>query len=324
LWPGGSWEVFFGQLIKSLIVYALISQLLVSTLRFRQHLWLCVLSGIVIATIALRSGATVEGYRIAGATAGIAANPNDLALTLNLFLPFGLVLCRTASKLGRLLASTFVLLSLAAILLSFSRAGFLTLGTVGVLFFVRAIRQRGFRALAGLAAVALVVSLLAPTGYGSRMSTILDHEGEASAETRFANMTRAVRVTLEHPILGVGLGQNILALNAAGGWWSIVHNVYLQIAADLGLPALVVFLILFGRLVRQVRRVQAQPASGPIGRQLASMASATEISLWAYAVAGMFQPVAYNFYFFYIGGFAAALHAAHGRLVATEPTVRAG
>jgi len=320
-WPGGSWEVFFGQLFKSLIVYVLASQLLVDPRRFRQHLWLCLLSGIVIAAIALSSflgGVRVGGYRMAGAIAGMTANPNDLALTLNLFLSFGLLLCVTGSVVGRIAAGAFVLLSLAAVLLSFSRAGFLTLATVGVLCFGRAIRRGGLPALLGLAALALLASLLIPAGYGERISTILDHAGEGSAEDRLADMTRAVRVTIENPFVGVGLGQNILALEAAGGRWHFVHNVYLQISADLGIPALVVFLVLFGLLMRQVREIHAQPPSGVAGRQLAAMAEATEVSLWAYAVAGMFHPAAYQFYFFYLAGFASALNRAHRGLAGPD------
>jgi O-antigen ligase len=317
-WPGGSWDLFFGQLLKSLIVYVLASQLLVAPHRFRQHLWLAVMCGIGIATTALvsfRGGAVVGGYRLAGSIAGLTANPNDLALTLNLFLPFGLLLCATASVIGRLVATVYVLLTLMSILLSFSRAGFLTLVAIGVLFFGRAIRRRGLPVLLGLASLALVFSTQVPTGYGERISTILDHEAEASATARLADMTRAVRVTLENPIVGVGLGQNMLALNANGGRWHVVHNVYLQISTDLGIPALVVFLILFGRLVRQLRAIQSRPAAGAAARQLANLAGATEVSLWAYVAAGMFYPVAYHFYFFYIAGFASALHTAHQRLV---------
>jgi hypothetical protein len=77
----------------------------------------------------------------------------------------------------------------------------------------------------------------------------------------------------------------------------------------------VVFLILFGRLVRQLRAIQSRPAAGAAARQLANLAGATEVSLWAYVAAGMFYPVAYHFYFFYIAGFASALHTAHQRLV---------
>lgn len=324
-WPGGSWDLFWGQLAKSIAVYLLAANLLIAPRRFRQHLWLVVLCGIVIATIALLSyagGATAEGYRIVGALAGLTANPNDLALTLNLFLPFGLALGADRSVVGRIVAAAFIAIALSAVVLSFSRAGFLTLATMVGLWGLRIARRRGAAATLGLLALLLVGWTLLPAGYEDRMVSIVEHEKDelASAATRLENMGRALKVVLENPLLGVGLGQDILALNEKGGFWSIVHNAYLQIAADLGVPALVVFLLLFGRMVGHTRAIQAGPTPGADGRQVARFAAATEVSLWAYAAAAMFHPVAYHFYFFYVAGFAAALHGCHQRLLRPAAT----
>ena len=58
----------------------------------------------------------------------------------------------------------------------------------------------------------------------------------------------ALEVVAHNPIIGVGIGQNVLALNEVGApRWSLVHNVYLQIAVDLGIPALLVYVLLFYR-----------------------------------------------------------------------------
>jgi O-antigen ligase len=318
-WPGGSWSLFTDQLVKSLIVYTLVAHLLVSPWRFRQHLWLILVSGIAIAVMALmafRAGETVEGYRLAGGIAGLTSNPNDFALTLNLFLPFGLVLCVNASPLGRLVAAVFIVTSVIGIIMSFSRGGFLTLVTVFGLFVLRTVRSRGIPALFGLSLLVLLGFMIVPEGYGTRVSSVVELEKDplGSATSRLENMIRAAQVAIEHPLLGVGLGQNTLAINEKGGFWSMVHNVYLEIAADLGIPALVVFLLLFGTLIRYVRAIQASPGPGREGQELARLAGATEVSLWAYAVAAMFHPVAYHFYFFYIGGFAAALHTTYRQL----------
>jgi len=119
-------------------------------------------------------------------------------------------------------------------------------------------------------------------------------------------MKGAIRLMVEYPLFGVGIGQNMLALNEAGGpRWSLIHNVYLQIAVDLGIPALVVYLLLFHRTLRSV--VQARRAWRARGVDLSHLAQGLEISLIGFAVAAMFYPVAYHLFFFYLAGLAVAV-----------------
>ena len=107
----------------------------------------------------------------------------------------------------------------------------------------------------------------------------------------------------------------MLALNEVGApRWSLVHNVYLQIAVDLGIPALLVYVLLFYRAFRSVR--EARRAWSARGADLYYLAQGLEISLLGFAVAAMFYPVAYHFYFYYLAGLAVALNTIAQRRLA--------
>jgi len=108
---------------------------------------------------------------------------------------------------------------------------------------------------------------------------------------------------------------NILALNEThGAHWKEVHNVYLEYGADLGLPGLVLFLALFWSCWSRARRAQRDAAGVPGREDLFQHGVAVEASLVAFAVAGMFHPVGYNFYFYIIAGLAVALGMLHKRM----------
>ena len=107
--------------------------------------------------------------------------------------------------------------------------------------------------------------------------------------------------------MGSGLGMSVLAMNdERGATWTEIHNVYLQLAADLGFPGLLLFVLLLVYCLRVTGNVAKAEAEDADSRQLALLAEALRVSLLAFAVAAVFYPVAYNFYFYYFAGLAIA------------------
>jgi O-antigen ligase len=182
-----------------------------------------------------------------------------------------------------------------------------------MLYLWRLLRRPGGGWVVAVVGAAVLCLPLLPLGYTARLSTITDVEADptGSAQARREDMKTAARFVLRHPIVGAGVGQDILALNEMRGpRWTSVHNVYLQHAVDLGLPGLALFLLLLARCfgaARAARRRAARPA-GP--RDLFLLAEGLEMSLAGFAVAGLFYPVAYHAYFYYFGGLAVAARAA--------------
>ena len=90
--------------------------------------------------------------------------------------------------------------------------------------------------------------------------------------------------------------------------WRRVHNAYLQYGVDLGIPGLLLFVWL--HLICFARAASGRAARGGSDRRcrdLQPLAAGVQISLVAFRVAAMFHPIAYQFYFFSIGGLAVAL-----------------
>jgi putative inorganic carbon (HCO3(-)) transporter len=165
--------------------------------------------------------------------------------------------------------------------------------------------------LTGLLLAFLALPLL-PPGYGERLATVTDVESDptGSAQARTRDLAVATSYVFDHPLLGAGAGMNMLALNdLRGSTWREVHSVYLQYAVDLGLPGLALFLCLLGTSYAAARGAARRAAATPGGAGLSALAEGIEVSLVGFAVAAFFHPVAYQFYFFYVAGLAAAARA---------------
>ena len=320
IWPGGSAGVVGGLFLKSLAVFWLLPNVLTTTRRLSGLTLALALMSAPLALSAVQhyaSGDIVAGgdyrtvKRIEGYEAPLTQNPNDLALTLNLLLPFAAAHAALARRpLVRLLLGGLVLLDAAGVVLTFSRGGFLTLGVILLLGAGLVFRGRRGGALVALLAILLVLALpLLPASYLGYMRTILHPASDpsGSAQERWSDMVSATRLALASPVLGVGSGMNLLALNGVrGASWKSVHNVYLEYAVDLGLTGLALFLALFAVCLLEARRAERARARAPDGRRLVAIGAASRVSLLAFAVSGMFSPVAYHFYFFYVAGLAVA------------------
>jgi O-antigen ligase len=147
-----------------------------------------------------------------------------------------------------------------------------------------------------------------PAGYVSRVASITDVDSDptGSAQKRWADSRAALRILAERPLLGAGLGMNVLALNdERGSSWTAVHNVYLQLGVELGLPGLALFVALLAASIRTARRAQREARRA--GRSdLFHLSEGIEVALWGFALSGLFYPVAYHFYFYLVAGLAAA------------------
>ena len=320
-WPGGSMEVLTDHYLKAVAFFWLIGAVVTTTSRLRVLAWAFVICAIPLAVTGIQHYASgmfmstgqvglvrVKGY-VGGS--GLVGNPNDLALMLNLIIPIAMALFLSArSAAGRSLALAASLLSAVAVILTFSRAGFLTLAATSILLVLWLLRHRH----AGIAAVLLVAGLSAipflPQGYMDRLSTITDIEADrtGSATGRWRDYQVALGVVASNPILGAGIGQDVLAMNESrGDDWVSVHNAFLEYAVDLGIPGLVLFVWLFAKCFRSARGVERRLSRNASDRELSHLAAGVQISLLGFAVAAFFHPIAYQFYFFAIAGLAVAL-----------------
>jgi len=318
-WPGGSYGLLTDLYLKTLAIFLLIVNVVSTTDRLRKTAWALTLMTIPVAATGIQnflSGVFVHGgvdeavKRIIGYEAPLTQNPNDLALVLNLILPLTVALLLTTHvPVARVCLLGVIGLQVVAIVVTFSRAGFLTLATTFVVSTLTASGRLDRRWTWGLLILVIVCLPFLPADYVQHMFTITDIDSDptGSAQGRWEQQVAAVGYLATHPILGAGIGQNTLAMNEVlGPDWKVVHNAYLEYAIDLGLPGLILFLLLFVGSVRSAGRAARLAAMRPGGHDLSVLANGIRVSLVAFSVAAFFSPVAYHFHFYYFAGLALA------------------
>jgi O-antigen ligase len=315
-WPGGSVELFLNEFLKSIIVFWLVSENLGSLKRFRAMTWglsLFILPLVITGIRQYLAGEFMRGgqMRIKGYEAPLSANPNDLALILCMVLPLSIAALRTTRRRSaQVVLGAIIVVTVMAVVVTFSRAGFIALALVTTMYLLRLARE-GKRGLAIMIAVlAVAATPLLPGNYLERLALITDIDSDptGSAQARRQDTLLGVGVILRNPIIGTGLGMNKITLNDARHFnaWSDIHNVYLQYGVDLGVPGLVLFLALVVACFRGVRR--ARDVANRTGNvELRGYADGLLTCLSTFAIVAVFYPVAYHFYFYFFGGMAVAL-----------------
>jgi hypothetical protein len=125
-WPGGSVEVLLSHYFKNITVFWLIGETVNSVTRLRQVAWGLSLMAIpaAVAGVGEYLSGNLRGGRIVGFVSPMASNPNDLALLLNLILPFAIALL-AINRNTLIRSGLFAILGLdvLAVILTFSRGG---------------------------------------------------------------------------------------------------------------------------------------------------------------------------------------------------------
>jgi hypothetical protein len=319
IWPGGSLAFLTGQYFKTLAIFWLLSHTAVTILRLRQTAWSLSIMAIGLAILTLNnyaSGVFIDQAanqdRVVGNEGALTKNPNDLALMINIIIPLTIALLLSSVR-PAIRMTLFGMLGLEAltVILTFSRGGFLTLGGI-LLVYMWKLRRRAERVwIYGVLVLALLCLPLLPSTYFDRMSTIINTEADStgSAGERWTDMTLAARHVLSSPITGAGVGMNVLAMNEArGGGWRPVHNVFLELIIDLGLPGVIGFIWLLVSCLKSTVEVQRRAAGVQEMKGLVHLAEGIQVSLLAFILAAMFHPVSYHPYFYYIAALALAAH----------------
>jgi O-antigen ligase len=229
--------------------------------------------------------------------------PNYFAANLVLVIPLALAIAGVQlTPARRTLWLGGALALVAMVLLTASRGGFLGL-LVAVALFVY--RRRG--AGAALALLAALILAVLPTELGERAVATLFGGGEAPAGLEASNEAHqalfwaALRMIADAPLTGVG-PYNFKTLSATYSGLDrdfIAHNSYLELAAELGLPVLLVFLLLVAAAFRGLGRA-ARPTADPQGRELAAWAEGLASGLTGFLVAGLFISAQYEKWFWLV------------------------
>ena len=339
--PQDTIDVMLDMFLKVSIIFVLMINLIDTPKRLRAMFSLVVVCGTFFAALAVKSyligdfvviekkDIGVVGLRIIGAVGGFIGNPNDLATTLNMLLPFAVALSLLSGGLKRLFYAACAVILVAGIVVSFSRGGFLGLIAMGaVLLWKVGSQSRGMTALA-FAVIFGVFVVAMPGGYGGRVLSIfnLAEDRSGTSEQRRDLLERAASIAFHHPIVGVGMGNfHIYSIHEL-----VAHNSYLEIAAELGLVGLLAYLVLIFAPLRSLRRIErangppttrnAARVRGPDPkREVRYLCIALQATLVAYIVCSFFGSIQYQWYLYYPVAYAIALRRISGAESASTVT----
>lgn len=256
----------------------------------------------IIAVISIIKGHDLP--RLQGIIGGIYSNPNDLAFAIVLSIPFSLAFLLTAknifSKIGW---GASVMLKMAALLLTASRAGAIDFVFAGaVCLWYMGVKGRRIQLLVATAVIGTLLLVL----FGGRVKERFEGTAEgveggrnfqsamaktayASYQARLGLMESAAGAIVHYPILGLGAGN----FTPFSGSWHEVHMAYLQIAAEGGIPSLILYLLFIRCGFKNLKLLRRAKNLDP---ELRLFSQALYACLVGFVVGALFAPEAYHFF----------------------------
>ena len=295
VWRGGA---FFTTLdFAKVSVVWLLTFLLVTTLkRLRRIIFIQSASVAAISFMAIVKGHSVP--RLGGVIGGFFSNPNDMAFAIVLSIPFCVAFLLSArGPLRKGMWSIGILVMLTALILTASRAGFIDLVIAGtVLLWQFGVKGKRPYLIVGAFFLCLGTLLVAGKDLVVRFNGIFDSgdsvaqdSAHESYEERRLLLRKAVEAIVRYPILGVGAGDFVVY----SGMWRDVHASYLEIAADGGIPVLILYLMFFSRGFANLRVLSR---TKNLDGDAVLFTGALKSSLIGFVVGACFAPEAYQFF----------------------------
>jgi O-antigen ligase len=313
--PSEAWTTFTDYLIKMILIFVVLVNVIRTEGRMKILMYL-VLGVSVYLCIHLISdynagvfkigSAEQNTQRVAGAIKGLFENSNELALHLVTVTPLAFMLgLENKNPLRKIVFWGITLLMITAVIMTFSRGGFLGLIAV-VLVLVRKFGRRNkSMALAGLVLGVIFFLAVAPGAYSGRLATIFDSAADVtgSSSQRTEVLKRSIWVTLRYPLFGVGLGNfHHKSAQELG-----THNAYTQVSSEMGIAAMVCYLIFLVHPLRKLRMIEREMFERNETSRFYYFAVGIQASLIGYMVASFFAAVAYQWYIYYLVAYAITL-----------------
>ncbi len=244
-----------------ILVYFLFTNLVDSRAGFVRMLATLVVADAILITSGLLNYAglleprSIDPMRIQGRTVGFIGNPNSLAYVLIGLFPFVLGLAFYVQR--RWLRRLLLLLAagnLFVILNTLSRGGFIALVCVVLLMAFRLSRDR--RLVALLLLLGIVAYLLLPAALFDRFEEVRSLRGN----DRYLLTIIGAEMAMDNPVLGVGYGNfrryfpRYDVLHRGGA--TAPHNLYTSIAAQTGIPSLILYLLIMTFAWRRLNRIR--------------------------------------------------------------------
>lgn len=313
--PTEAWATFVDFLIKTILIFIVLVNVVRTEMRMKLLIYLALAVSIYLCIHLIgdyRAGIFKIGaeetntQRVAGAIRGLFDNSNDLALHLVTMIPLAFVLgLENKNPLRKVIFWGTTLLMIAAVIITFSRGGFIGLIIMALVLVRKIGRRNKSAAMAALVLGVVFFIAVMPGAYAGRLATIFDSASDitGSSSQRTVVLKRSVLVALRYPIFGVGLGNFHHKSEQELG----THNAYTQVAAECGIAAMVFYIIFLVHPLRKLRMIERDMFERNENSRFYYLAIGIQASMIGYMVASFFAAVAYQWYAYYLVAYAIAL-----------------
>lgn len=320
------------QKLLSLLILPLLIVVLADTpRRVAALIWILVATSLISALIlaadfalgiqlvaqseAATTARTVEG--VSRSSGGSDYNPTTAA---SLMLA-GVVIALTHAverRNRRALLLTIAAIGTVALILSFARSAALSFCAVAMLIGWRHRRSRLAVPVAAALLLMLIAALpLVPSEYWQRLSSFFGGAADHTLGRRLTYNIIGLDLFISHPLLGVGPGNFVhhftdteyRHLPGRTLLGRELHNMYLSVLVQYGLPGASAFLAMILLALRHLRAVMRAPVSEAMHIQ----AMALGFGFGAYLLASLFLPNEYTKYSWILPGICAALRLCNER-----------
>jgi len=306
-----AWTEFNDVFIKAVLMFIVMINVVRTDRRLRLLLYVTLAVTFLLSFNALSDYRTgnfsVEGYRIKGLLGGMFGNPNDLALHFVTMMPLAITMMVISRRwIIKIVFLITTILIIAGNVVTYSRGGFLGLLVTGLVLAWKLGRRH--RAMVAIVAPIILIAFmaLAPGNYGRRLASIfipgLDPMGSSSSRQEILN--RSIVVSIRNPITGIGMGNfHTVSLHE-----TVTHNAFTQISAEMGIGALIVYMMFLTGPILRLRRIEKETVESPPDRRYYYLSVGLQASLVGYMVSAFFAAVAYQWYAYYLVAFGVCLY----------------
>jgi O-antigen ligase len=338
-WRGGSVMTLTNVWIPSYACVLLIPSLISSLDQCRKACYVLAFSLVPMLLATVLYASQVQGRdQILFGTLG---NPNDLAFSLLLLIPFAVLVIKSESlwnwkTIACLLAILFAILKT---LKTGSRAAMVTTAVCLAILLLAGKMKTKLKIVGLITAIVAIAAVTLPTQTLERYGTIFsgtsaedsmsndELSAVASATSRKMLLEESVRLMLEHPLLGVGPGIFTAALaveQKARGQamsWHEAHNSYTQIGSEMGIPAFLIYLAILIYCLKRAVSIYRQTRKDPARIAICRMAASLSMALVIYAVCATFGNYSYTFQFPVLAGLVQAFDVCVRKEMSRAPLI---
>jgi O-antigen ligase len=295
IWRGGA-LLHSLDFAKGAVAWVLTFLLVTNFQRLRRIIFIQAASVAMVAFVSVVKGRNTP--RLEGVLNGMYYNANDLAFALVLSLPFCLAFFLQARGLPRKALWMVAMLFMGvALFLTASRAGFICLLIAGsVMLWHFGVKGKRPQLIVGAVVIGAVLLVAAGGKLKDRFFAISGNTQNSEDQSAYGSyvqrkelMISAVKAMVKYPIYGLGVNNFV----SYAGYWREVHNSYLEMGAEGGVPALVLYLLFFYSGFANLRQLRKRRDLDP---QVRLFVGALHSSLVGFAVGALFEPEAYQLF----------------------------